>query len=194
MKKITKVIKLLLIIIVTIIFVFLPMHMKYVIGIVGNTDGAFVVGFSLLNSENRHNLLFYNCNCQLINKVTLYKRGGITIGSYNDYVIIQDGLGKTELYDYNGNYISPITYTERLIPQFSYSDNNFSLKYKQNFFGDEFVIYYLDNKLVDVDIGYDFYRMVKLKKVILQFFIAFFIVIIYNLIFKMLNVRKTLKK
>lgn len=170
------------------------MHMKYVIGIVGNTEGDFVVGLSLLDSENKHNLLFYNNNCQLINEVVLYKRGGITIGSYNDCVIIQDGLGKTELYDYNGNYISPVTYTERVRPKFSYSYNNLSIKYKQDAFGNEFVLYNVDDKYVDVNIGYDFYKMIKLKKIILQFFVAFFIVSIYKFILKKNKFGKTVKK
>ena len=162
--------------------VYLPITTKYVIGIAGNTHGDFVIGLSLMNSENRHDLLFYNSECMLVNTITLYKRGGITIGNYNDYLAVQDGLGKTELYDFSGNKISEITYTEVLSPNFYYHNNNITINYKKDIWGNEKVFYNSNNCSIDVDFNYDFYKKTKLMKVIFQAIVVIVILLAYRLI------------
>lgn len=162
-------------IITLILLVYLPITTKYVIGIAGNTHGNFVIGLSLMNSENRHDLLFYNSECLLVNTITLYKRGGITIGNYNDYLAVQDGLGKTELYDFSGNKISEITYTDVLSPEFYYNNGKFTVNYKKDILGNEKVFYNSKNGFVNVDFNYDFYKKTKLMKV---FFHAIAVIVI----------------
>lgn len=169
-------------IITLMLFVYLPITTKYVNGISGNTHGNFVIGLSLMNSENRHDLLFYNSECLLVNTITLYKRGGITIGNYNDYLAVQDGLGKTELYDFSGNKISEIKYTDVLSPKFYYHNEKFTLNYKKDIFGNEKVFYNSNNSSIEVDFNYDFYKKTKLMKVFFQAIVVIVILLAYRFV------------
>lgn len=183
MNKVPKALFNIIIIVAAFFFICLPIKINYVIGVTGNSDGDFVIGISLLNSENRHDLLFYNSDCLLVNKIILYKRGGISIGSYNDYLVVQDGLGKSEIYDFYGNKITApnVEYNERIFSEYYYCRNDYAIEYKQDIGGNEKVIYHGKNGDIDVDFNYASYKKNKYIKMSFQLIIVIFAFLIFKM-------------
>mgnify|MGYP003204946717 FL=1 len=183
MNKLKKIYVNIIVIVAAVFFICLPIKMNYVTGITGNSDGYFVIGISLLNSENRHDLLFYNSDCLMINKITLYKRGGISIGSYNDYLIVQDGLSKSEIYDFYGNKIpaSDFELNKKIFSEFYYYGNDYAIEYKQDIDGDEKVIYHGNNGDIDVDFNYASYKKNKYIKTSFQIIVVIFVFLIFQM-------------
>lgn len=91
-----------IILIIEIFLLILSMKQSYVTGVAGNGNGDFVVCLSLQNGSNKHDMLFYNNDGKLVRKETITNRGYITLGSYDNYLIIQkDGSSKI-FYDFRG--------------------------------------------------------------------------------------------
>lgn len=152
-----------IILIIEIFFFVLSMQQSYVTGVAGNENGDFVVGFSLQNGSNKHDLLFYNNDSKLVRKVTITNRGYITLGSYDNYLIIQkDGSSKI-FYDFRGFPVDNAAYSgENLKEEKDIISDNYTLKYNQDFWGIEHIYYTSGNGTKEVDINYGHYIMQKL--------------------------------
>jgi len=174
------------ILIMLVCFIFLPMKQQYVIGVAGNDKGDFVIGLSLRNKQNEHDLLFYNSDCNYIGKVRIKYRGGITIGCFDNYLIVQknDSLKKS-FYDFKGSVVNDVIYSgDHIRGKRNLFTDNYNLEYAQDFWGTEHIYYTSKNYTTDVDIDYSYYNGLKILNCLKFLTILSFLFVIGWMLYK----------
>lgn len=160
MKGTIKNYRLILFLIIEIILFIISMQQSYITGTAGNEDGDFAVGFSLQNGSNKHDLLFYSSDGEFVRKVTITHRGYITLGSFDNYLVIQEGSSSNKLfYDFRGFPVDNAAYSRE---NKDINSDNYTLKYDQDFWGIEHIYYTSGNVTEEIDINYGHYIMQKL--------------------------------
>lgn len=164
MKGTIKNYRLILFLIIEIILFILSMQQSYVTGTAGNEDGDFAVGFSLQNGSNKHDLLFYSSDGEFVRKVTITHRGYITLGSFDNYLVVQESSSSNKhFYDFRGLPVDNAAYSgENLGENKDIISDNYTLKYKQDIWGIEHIYYASENNTAEIDINYGHYIMQKL--------------------------------
>lgn len=159
--------RILLFSIIEIFFLILTMKQSFVTGVAGSEDGAFAVGFSLQNGMNRHDLLFYDSDGKFVRKVTITYRGHITLGSFDNYLIVQKTSSKS-FYDFRGFSVDNVAYSGGDIykKKKDLISDNYTLKYDRDFWGTEHIYYTSGNDTEEIDLNYNYYRIQKLLKFI----------------------------